>query len=229
MHIMLHVSPTDEHFEHITHSSTRPCRCAIVSEKPLVRHEVRTSNGSLELEPILSMALRRIRCWKTPPYWSREEWYKEITQIAVAAGIQAVFECNERNCEVCERFVAQRMTSGVRRRHRHEWAYAAHFYSAELVSESSAETLDSRWGESQITDSAAESVLIYQELHDAISKLKSPYRIVIEDIFFGGYTETEVASRLDVSQCAVNKRKKSGLRELRDFLSVGCSESKNSA
>jgi DNA-directed RNA polymerase specialized sigma24 family protein len=171
------------------------------------------------LEPILIMVLRRVSRWAVPPYWSPGDWHREAKQIAAAAGIRALSECEFTKCEALEHFVAQRMTSSIRTRHRHEWRYASHFQSTEDHSELLSEFLAIDRESSGIVEVAAEPIFSYQELHEAVSNLAILYRKVIEDIFLKGYTEAEVGIMLHLSQCAVNKRKQAGLKSLRDVLS----------
>jgi RNA polymerase sigma factor (sigma-70 family) len=60
--------------------------------------------------------------------------------------------------------------------------------------------------------------LTYSDLTEALSKLSREHHEVIEQLYWHGRTETEVAKSIGLSQRAVSKRKQRALKVLRAFL-----------
>gem|GEM_PF-2443269 len=56
-------------------------------------------------------------------------------------------------------------------------------------------------------------------LNLALSQLSEKERFVIKRLYWDGWTETEIAQALNMSQQAINKIKKRTLQKLRDMLS----------
>lgn len=170
------------------------------------------------LQRILSACLLHICRRSVPPNWSAGEWRKEAAQVAALAALEAVLEYDGGGGKPFEYFVAQRMTSRVRTHHRREWAYALRFGSTPPCSRSetlldNADSRDSDW-----LAAGSESDCDWQELREALSHLPTTHQAVLVDLYWKGYTETELGAMLHVSQCAVNKRKQAGLQALRESL-----------
>lgn len=55
-------------------------------------------------------------------------------------------------------------------------------------------------------------------LYAALEQLSLEERLLINELFFEGVTEGELAARLDISQQAVSKRKKRLLKKLREII-----------
>ncbi len=56
-----------------------------------------------------------------------------------------------------------------------------------------------------------------EQLHRCVSLLSEEEQALIRDLFFNDLTERDLASRLGVSQAAINRRKKRILKKLKDF------------
>ncbi|HME04585.1 MAG TPA: sigma-70 family RNA polymerase sigma factor [Solirubrobacteraceae bacterium] len=77
-----------------------------------------------------------------------------------------------------------------------------------------AETLEA----SERTDAQAIDNAASGEIRDALGELPAEQRQVIELAYFGGFTQTEIASMLDTPVGTVKSRMRLGLEKLRDHL-----------
>jgi len=174
--------------------------------------------GEELLPPILDTCLRRLDCWSVPPNWSAKAWRQEVRQIAALVGLQALHDYDASVGGLLESFIAQRVTSGVRTSYRREWAYPSRFPSREARFQVPSELTLAEGDDSDIDEPVSEPIVLYQELHEAISALSASHQGVVLELFLNGYTETEVGATLQLSQCAVNKRKQAALSSLREYL-----------
>jgi len=106
--------------------------------------------------------------------------------------------------------------SGTRTRYRQEYLYGLRF--AVSLAEHGTDS-DEQFSEQRTTyvEPAVEP-LTYPDLMEALAKLPKDNRDVIQQLFFCGRTEAEVAWSLSLSQRGVSKRKQAALRLLRKLL-----------
>ncbi len=121
-----------------------------------------------------------------------------------AAALQAVGAYDRSRGVPFSAFVRQRVMSGAFTRYRREWRYAIRCVSPPDESEHGSVTRDS---------SCSAGVL--ESLRFALSRLTELDKRVIEQLFWEGNTEAEIAQRLGISQQAVSRRKKLILHDLR--------------
>lgn len=67
-------------------------------------------------------------------------------------------------------------------------------------------------------EEAAIQTIQSQQLHKALSMLSKDERILMEQIFFEGRTERELAAEYQISQKGINKRRQRILERLRELL-----------
>jgi RNA polymerase sigma factor (sigma-70 family) len=151
--------------------------------------------------------LRRIRRWRLPPHWSERDWAEECRAEAAAAAVQAARDFDPGRGVPWDAFVRSRIMAGALTRFRREWSFAIHRVSEAEMQECSADPGDPR---------AAEA--IYGVLQGALGQLPPGDRRLIEALYWGGATESEVARSLGISQQAVSKKKLTILHALQELI-----------
>ncbi|MBV9851887.1 MAG: sigma-70 family RNA polymerase sigma factor [Armatimonadetes bacterium] len=150
---------------------------------------------------------KRIFLWRVPPNWSGPQWREEIKAQVSAAAWQASREYDPAYGVPLEAFVRQRALAAALTRHRQEWRYARRCVL-----------------EDEADESIPASPVSFPEdravLQDALSHLSSPDQCLIQQLFWDGWTEAEVARSLGVSQQAVSKRKQATLHALQKWLNA---------
>jgi DNA-directed RNA polymerase specialized sigma24 family protein len=171
-----------------------------------------------EIRRVLKASLYRIHSWPIPRNWSRRDWLSETQDVAAAAAWQAVADYNPPTEIAFSCFVHQRVISSARTRYRQEFLYGIRF-SIELISADSDFDFNSHCESAPppYTEPAVNHPACF-DLIEALDRLSSEQRRLIEQIFWFGNTETEMADALGISQVAVHKRKQAVLRILRDLL-----------
>ena len=106
-------------------------------------------------------------------------------------------------------FVYQRVMASALTRYRREWAYAVR-----CVSQSGEEGYGDRVGDSIYPRA------VHEQLRRSLARLSPTDKWLIEQLFWEGRTEAEVAEALGISQQAVSKRKRSILQGLRCWLDI---------
>lgn len=163
---------------------------------------------SPELDFVIATCLRRIRKWRVPPSWTAREWSEEIRSEATVAGLQAFQDFDESRGVPREAFLRQRVMHRSLALYRREWTYA--------VRRVIEEELDRRaqLGMRDLTKHVASLNILQQSL----DLLPEPDLCIIEAIFWGERSETEIAEALGISQQAVSKRKHRILGKLRSSI-----------
>jgi RNA polymerase sigma factor (sigma-70 family) len=172
------------------------------------------SNRDETLGSAVQSGLKRIRSWRVPPNWSRDDWLEELAAVGTAAAWQAVCDFDPDRRVPLARFGYYRMMTRCLSRYRNEWRYALHLVAS-----------DSREKEtttSNHTDLAASSAgradgtyRSNDDLRGAVGVLPAEQRRLIEQLFWEERTETEVADALGTNQSTINRRKRAILNGLR--------------
>jgi DNA-directed RNA polymerase specialized sigma24 family protein len=170
------------------------------------------------IRPILISGLRRIHSWPTPHNWSRRDWFCEAEEVAHAAAWQAVADYSPPTEIALSCFVHQRIISCARTRYRQEFLYGIRF-SIELTSIDADVDFNSpkEFTPAPYPEPAIDHRSCF-DLTEALGRLPTEQHHLIEQIFWLGHTEKQLADALGISQVAVNKRKKAILRTLRNLL-----------
>lgn len=153
-----------------------------------------------------SLALRRATRWQKPPHWDRSQWFDELEAEANLAMLTALSFYEPSHGVPLTAFVYERVFHALRSLHRREWQHALHVYSGNCVIEKG---------------SFLEPCLETERLQEAIQSLPERERAIIEQTFFGGSTEREIAEELGVAAAVVHRLKKRALQHLREILCGG--------
>ncbi len=155
---------------------------------------------------VFEICMRRIRCWKHPPNYAASDWFDEMSGELGAAACQALRDYDAARQVPLSAFVYQRMLAGALSRYRKEWSFALRHGSHTGFQP-----------QSPISDSAR---VLRLDLRRALGGL-SPLEIaILRQLYWEGHTESQAAERLEISQQAVNKRKRILLRRLRGSLAA---------
>jgi DNA-directed RNA polymerase specialized sigma24 family protein len=181
-----------------------------------LRNDYCQDQTPLEITTIIRKCLSRIRSWPVPRNWSFQDWFDEAKEVATVAAWQAASDYNQPAASAFPCFVHLRILSSLRTRYRQEFLYGFRFGGR--FEERSTDSDD------QVTDGPASHVeptieyVTYIDLINALSKLSKNNRDVIEQLYWCGRTEAEIAISLGISQVAVHKRKQVAFRIIRSLL-----------
>ena len=171
-------------------------------------HDRLPANAELQLSAVwaavLDHPLRRILAWRIPPHWTVRDWSEEMRAHGAAAAWQAVCEYDPARGVPWEVFVRQRVLTSALTRFRDEWRYVVRCVR-DLVGDGCGEHAE---------EDQTDSILRRHGLYRALARLSSPDRALVEQLFWKGKTEAEIAASLGISQPAVSKRKHAVLRKL---------------
>jgi hypothetical protein len=163
-----------------------------------------------ELDIVIRECLHRLRHWQVPPHWACADWWDEIKAQAEAAACQALLKYDASRRVPLTAYVRCYVMASVRTRYRQEWAYGKHC-SCEADEEGDGNTLEE-----------CHDLPLPFEYHEmlcyALALLSESDRRLIEQLFWEGYTEAEVAQQLGISHQAVSKHKWVILEHLRAWL-----------
>jgi DNA-directed RNA polymerase specialized sigma24 family protein len=157
----------------------------------------------------------RLRAWRIPPRWSAGDWFEELEAEGVAAAWQAVRAYDPVRGIPLSAFVRRRVLFGVRTRYRQEWAYARHC-GCEPPADGDA---DARPSDAQ--PSAPDA---HEALQGPLARLPESDRGLIDDLFWGGRTEADIAGELGISQPTVSRRKRAIMLRLRHSFEISRQE-----
>jgi hypothetical protein len=164
------------------------------------------SDRSLPL-PVSSSCLRRIFRWRAPPNWSVPDWRNEMRAEAACAACQAMCDYDPLLGVPFAAFARQRILTDTLTRYRKEWAYALR-----LAPEHDPEGSDSR-----PLDSAASAAFDACPGH-ALARLSKSDIWLVEQLFLGDRTETDIATQIGITQQAISKRKRAIVMQLRRYI-----------
>lgn len=157
---------------------------------------------------VWSACVRRTHSWSIPPRWSLRDWWEEIDAESIAAALHAIQVFDPSCGPTLRSFVYHRILSRALARYRQEWAYALHCGVS-----SGAKSSALRSDDQEVATSDVKEWLIC-----TLARLTEGDQRLIELLFWEGWTESEVAGKLGISQQAVSKRKRKALLELRKCL-----------
>lgn len=151
----------------------------------------------------------RIRSWRKPPNWSFSDWRDEFLAVAISSAWQAKQDFDPSRGVPLAEFVSSRIKARTLTRYRQEWRFALGtvLSDAEIIEK----LIDA-------DPTAHASRAAFELLYRALEQLSSPERWLIDQIFWRHRTEADIAAELQISQPAVNKRKRAALLHLRALL-----------
>lgn len=148
--------------------------------------------------------------WQCPPNWSPTDWRAELEAEAWVALWQARYECPDAS----ETLLRRKVMAALTKRWRKEWAYAFHHAPPPSPEE----------GEMSETESFPEktddwgALMRKAEVRDALARLSSLDRIVVERVVMDGKPLREVGRELGISAPTVLKHLRRALQQLREWL-----------
>ena len=151
----------------------------------------------------------RARSWRTPPNWSFSDWCDELLAIAIWSAWQAKQEFDPSHGVSLAEFVSSRIKARALTRYRQEWRFA----QSTVLSD--AELIESFIDANPNTQSSRAG---FESLNRALEQISGQERWLLDQIFWQHRTEAEIAVQLQISQPAVNKRKRVALLHLRALL-----------
>jgi len=154
-------------------------------------------------------AFARVRHWRIPPHWSTQDWFDEVWAILQSAATSAGFDYDKKKAVPLRAHIYMRAVAAAWTRYRQEWSYYRH---SATESGSGVEPIAMPFDRSQ------ENETICYFLGQALSHLPVEDQLLIEQLFWNGTRQKEVAVTLDVSQQEVSWRKARALRQLRRLL-----------
>jgi len=156
-----------------------------------------------EWSTLIESALKRVCSWRVPPNWSSSEWMKEMRAHGASAIWQAVCEYDPSRGIPFSAYARQRVWASALTRYRQEWVYALRTeWEAEVFAEA-------------VTLCDVDPSRIHEWLPHLVAELSAAERWLIEQLYWEGRTELEIANELGITQQAVSKRKSTILRGLR--------------
>jgi RNA polymerase sigma factor (sigma-70 family) len=154
---------------------------------------------------VWAACLGRTHSWRVPPRWNHSDWWEEIDAESIAAACHAIRIFDPNRGPTLGSFVYHQILASALSRYRQEWTYAVR-YGVSATEDVGITPPDERFALEQERE----------ELKQTLTMLPEADRSLIQDLFWQGCTETEVASGLGISQQAVSKRKRRILNELRE-------------
>ncbi|MCL5945981.1 MAG: sigma-70 family RNA polymerase sigma factor [Planctomycetes bacterium] len=148
-------------------------------------------------------ALTRLWRWRVPGNWSRPQWRDEISS-EVALAVMELLRGTALEPPTDTHHLWSKIQNKVRRHYRQEWAFSKHF-GCQMV----AEPTDSNHLERELE---------YLAIHEALALLSESDRRLIQQLYWGKRTETQIAAEAGVSVPAICKRKNRILRHLQNVL-----------
>jgi hypothetical protein len=164
---------------------------------------------------LLNSCLSRVSAWHVPAHWSRRDWFEEMRAHIESAAWHAVCDYDPSRNVPLPVFIYRRVIADSLTRYRQEWSYILH-----SVCQAHEEKLD----RASIAADLLYPPAVRELLRYALMRLTEPQRQLIGQLFWGGYTETELAQSLGISHQAVSKRKRAILELICDRLGVEIKE-----
>src|SRR5213075_1775771 len=83
------------------------------------------------LRSAMQSGFKRMRSWRVPPNWSRDDWLEELAAVATAAAWQALCDFDPDRRVPLAGFGYCRIISRCLARYRKEWRYALHLVASD--------------------------------------------------------------------------------------------------
>ena len=163
---------------------------------------VRASAPRLAVD--LGACLRRTRSWPVPPRWTPRDWREELDAEGIAAACTAIRNFDPTRGPTLGSFVYHQILSGALARYRQEWSYALRCRPGLEARGTLSLRRGAVGGRRRQRTTAVTMGACWRTTGDLIQRL-----------FWDGWTESQVAGSLGISQQAVSKRKQKILHELR--------------
>ena len=154
---------------------------------------------------------KRIRSWRVPPNWSRDDWFEELAAVATAAAWQALCDFDPDRGVPLAGFGYCRIISRCLARYRKEWRYALHLVASDSREEGTTILKGPGVSVTKVNGTYHSS----GDLRGVVGALPAEQRRLIEQLFWEERTETELADALGTNQSTINRRKQTILNGLR--------------
>ena len=148
---------------------------------------------------------RRTRSWPVPPRWAPRDWREELDAEGLAAACTAIRNYDPNRGPTLGSYVYHQILASALARYRQEWTYALRCRPG----------LEGHEGLSPSGDEQLAADDDSERLRTTMGRLIEDDRQLIHRLFWDGWTESQVAGSLGISQQAVSKRKHKILVELR--------------
>ncbi|MDW8028187.1 MAG: sigma-70 family RNA polymerase sigma factor [Armatimonadota bacterium] len=168
------------------------------------------------LKGIVSLAIQRTKHWLLPPNWEEHQWFEELDAVAWEAAWEAICTFEPNKNVPLQVFVFLQVKKALKDFYRREWAYACHCVSPHQTED---EEGSENWEFALLSQEQEEKAFRETLLRWALSQLSQKERLVIERLYWDGWTEAEIAQGLGISQQAVSKIKGQALKKLKELLS----------
>jgi len=163
-----------------------------------------------ERDTLVARCVAQAMKWRLPPKWTYQEWREELRSQAYLSLMEAIPQYDKAHGVPFAAYLWQKIIAGLLKLYRQEWRHAHKCPKA--LQET---TKGLKHGEIDF-----ELICFSADVECAISYLSAEDRQLLQKVFWEGYTETEIALTLKISQRAVNKRKKRALKALANLLEV---------
>jgi RNA polymerase sigma factor (sigma-70 family) len=154
---------------------------------------------------IWGACVRRTRSWPVPPRWTPRDWREELDAEGIAAACTAIRNFDPTRGPTLGSFVYHQILSSALARYRQEWSYALRCRPG----------LDGQEGLCLSGEEQLAADDDSERLRNTMGRLVEDDRRLIQRLFWDGWTESQVAGSMGISQQAVSKRKQKILHELR--------------
>jgi RNA polymerase sigma factor (sigma-70 family) len=178
--------------------------------KPRVKREFRDGGKAIEggkvVKPgsLLHSCLQRIRRWRVPPNWSERDWLDQMQAQVASAAWEAERDYDPSRGIPLSVYAHRRAMASALTQYRREWTYSLRCVS-ELVEAERYRPVHAALDQSLDTG---------ELLRMTIELLPQSDRWLIQQLFWQGRTQAEVARSLGISQPAVSKRKRAIIKKL---------------
>jgi hypothetical protein len=162
----------------------------------------------------VDLSLTFVRHWVPPSNWSRREWEAESRVWANAAAVQAVADFDPRRGVEMSLFVRGRVSAGLLTAYRRKLAFARH-----CTAGAKGEVLICGRQAADCEDQTAAVAAV----GDVLAELSDADCALLEQLYWAGRCECEVAREAGVSQQAISLRKPvlgRGFLKLSDFTAL---------
>lgn len=166
------------------------------------------------LAPVVRSVLRRVSRWRTPANWSRTEWVNEERAVISLAVCQTVTEHATESVTQLAHLVYFQALSRALTRYRQECTYSQRFLALAPMDDS--DDLEST--DSSQRPSFLPSIQINrapERVNAALESLSQSDSDLIQQLFWHGRAQLQIARDLHISQRAVSERRRRVLNVLR--------------